>query len=203
MKVAGPPPPPRPAGATQPQIAGHSGASAFGWRGRGRGRLAVATSPARRPRRPAAWKARQQRQHSERTAPRAAAHDYRASPAPGAGDGITTTGTTGIASDHPGEAGPQGESGRFCLQKQRNRHVLLLSRRAGHPCGWFGGRLGGRGGAWGTVLWVGSYAGGLPPSRREDRGQRKDKLGVYYGGDPQHSGAVLRLRPAALPPPWN
>ena len=37
------------------------------------------------------------------------------------------------------------------------------ARRAGRPYRWFRGRLGGRGGACGTLLYVGPYGGGLPP----------------------------------------
>ena len=130
-KVTGDPAPPRPAGATQPQIAGCSGASICGRRGRGRPRAAVAMSPVSRPHRPPGSAQAQPAQNRERAAPRACAHGYRPAPALGAGEGVTATGGPGITAGSPGEAGPQAEGGSVLPPRTEKSACPLIVSASG------------------------------------------------------------------------
>ena len=111
LKVAGDPAPPRPAGATQPQIAGCSGASICGRRGRGRPRAAVAMSPVSRPHRPPGWPPPNRPKTEKGRPPGLAPTNIEPAPALGAGESIPATGGPGITAGYPGEAGPQAEGG--------------------------------------------------------------------------------------------
>ena len=153
-----------------PVCAGGGGLAGGAWRWR---RAPPAALISRQPRR-----GRHRPQNGEGAAPRAYAYNYRPGPALGGGEGDTTTGAPGMNPTHIGEAVQQHETGPIRPQESRLSHVLLLSRRAGRPHRWFRGRFGGARRGLGHLTVGGFVSGGLAPSRREDRGQRIDELGV-------------------------